>query len=226
MDIHTSALSHCGLFAGTTDEERKKLLGCLAARVKQFEKDAPVFLENEAISAVGIVLSGAVHVVRDDFWGNRTIISRMGTGELFAESFSFAGTPHIPVGVVATEKTEALFIDCRKIMGFCTQACSFHKQIIGNIFRELAEKNIRLMEKIDHITRRGTREKLLSYLSGEARQAGRGEFAIPFTRKELAEYLAVDRSAMSAELGRMRDEGLLVFRKNRFTLFDKTPLLR
>jgi CRP-like cAMP-binding protein len=176
-------------------------------------------MENDEISSMGIVISGAVHLVRDDFWGNRTIIARVSAGDMFAESFACGKA--LPLGAIAVEKTEALFIDAKKISGVCGLACPFHTKILNNMIQELAGKNIVLLNKIQHISQRTTREKLISYLSARAREAGASEFDIPFNREELAEFLSVDRSAMSSELGRMRAGGLLTFRKNHFTLLKK-----
>jgi CRP-like cAMP-binding protein len=178
-------------------------------------------MENDEISAMGIVISGAVHLVRDDFWGNRTIITRIATGEIFAESFACGKTGRLPLSAIAVENTEALFFHAPKISTPCASACSFHTRILNNMIQELAGKNIRLITKIQHITQRSTREKLVSYLSSQAREAGSSSFDIPFNREELAEFLSVDRSAMSSELGRMKTDGLLTFRKNHFALFKK-----
>jgi CRP-like cAMP-binding protein len=209
------------LFEGIAPMEIEKLLDCLSARTKKFEKDEYIFMEGDEISAVGLVLSGAVHVVQDDFWGNRAIVARMGPGELFAEAFSCGGIEKLPVSVMAAEKAEILLINFKKIITVCPSACGFHTKLVSNMIGDLARKNIRLMKKMEHITRRSTRDKLLSYLGARARQAKGNAFQIPFNREELADYLSVDRSAMSAELCRMRDEGILSFHKNNFELLKQ-----
>jgi CRP-like cAMP-binding protein len=209
----------CSLFDGLKIEEIEKLMACFRARSRKFEKDTYIFMENDETSAMGVVISGAVHVVRDDFWGNRTIIARIAAGDIFAESFACGKTGRLPFSVMAVERTEALFIHARKINAICAEACPFHTRVLNNMINELAVKNTTLIKKIQYITRRTTREKLISYLSERAREAGSPGFDIPFNREELAEFLSVDRSAMSAELGRMKTDGLLTFRKNHFTLF-------
>jgi CRP-like cAMP-binding protein len=211
----------CRLFDGIKIAEIEKLLDCFHARARKFEKDAYIFMENDEISAMGIVISGAVHLVRDDFWGNRTIIARIAAGEIFAESFACGKTGRLPLSAIAIEKTEALFINAQKISAICASACPFHTRILNNMIQELAGKNVTLINKIEHITQHSTREKLISYLSAEAKVSGNSSFDIPFNREELAEFLSVDRSAMSSELGRMKSDGLLTFRKNHFTLFKK-----
>jgi CRP-like cAMP-binding protein len=211
----------CPLFEGVRVEEIEKLMGCFRARARKFEKDAYLFVEDDEISAMGIVISGTIHMVHDDFWGNRTIISRIDAGNIFAESFACGKAARFPLSAIAVEETEALFIHVQKIISVCPSACSFHTRILNNMIQELAEKNINLINKIQHITQHTTREKLISYLSMQAREAGSSSFDIPFNREELAEFLSVDRSAMSSELGRMRADGLLTFRKNHFSLLKK-----
>jgi CRP-like cAMP-binding protein len=183
---------------------------------------------------IGVVLSGALHILQDDFWGNRAILARAEPGELFGEAFSCGGVKKLPVSVQAVEQSEVLLIDLSRIITTCSSACVFHRDLIKNTLQDMARKNIALIKKMEHITRRTTREKLLSYLSSQAQQLlatptlvgkfpaqGSTAFTIPFNRQELAEYLSVDRSAMSAELGKMQGEGLIRFNKNRFELLQK-----
>lgn len=166
---------------------------------------------------MGLVLAGSVHVVREDFWGRRDIIAELSPGETFAESFACTGAP-LNVDVLANGDCAALYIDMSRALSSCSSACEFHARLIRNLIGAFAASNLRLNEKIAHVTRRSTREKLLSYLSAQARRAGSACFESPLNRQQLADYLAVDRSAMSAELGRMRDEGLIRFKRSRFTL--------
>ena len=211
------SLSRCPLFSGFSTDEMEKLLGCLAARSRQFRKNSPVFSDG-AVPDLGVVLTGSVHVAREDFWGNRTIVERFGPGEVFGEAFSFGEVRKLPVSVMAAEKSELLLLNCQRLITTCSSACAFHSSLVKNLLRELALKNLTLMRKMELITRKTTREKLLAYLSSQARLCGAPAFTIPFDRQELADYLSVDRSAMSAELCRMRDAGILRFHKNRFEL--------
>lgn len=216
-DTHTP-LQACRLFKGISREETQSILRCLSTLERDYEKNESVLRAGARADRIGIVLSGSVNVVKDDFWGNRTIIGNFCAGELFAEVFSFAGASTLPFNVVAADDASIMFIDYRKLITTCTRACSYHTALVGNMLEILAGKNAFLAQKIAHITHRTTREKLLSYLSAEAKKAGTGQFSIPFNRQELADYLSVDRSAMCTELGKLRDEGLLAFRKNRFEL--------
>ena len=165
-------------------------------------------------------------VIRAEIWcrrtlGNRTLVSGVGPGGLFAEAFSCTGTPHLPVSVIAAEPLEVLFIDYRRIQHQCPAGCGFHGQLIRNMLSVLAHKNQTLTRKLWHVTRRTTRQKLLSYLSAVATEQNSDQITIPFNRQDLADYLAVDRSAMSSELARMQNEGILRYHRNHFTLLRR-----
>ncbi|MDR1922509.1 MAG: Crp/Fnr family transcriptional regulator [Candidatus Adiutrix sp.] len=197
------------------------LLACLSAVQRGFEKGEPVFSAGDDAAPVGVVLAGGVNVMQEDYWGNRMILAHIEPGGLFGEAFSCAGAGELPVSASAVEKSEILLIDCGKIVATCSSACAFHAGMIRNMLQILARKNIALVEKIGHLSRRTTREKLLSYLSSRAKAAGSPAFDIPFNRQELADYLAVDRSAMSAELSKMRDENLLRYSRSHFELMGE-----
>ena len=218
MEKYFEALAVCPLFAGISGTDAESLLRCLSARQRRFDKNSFIFAEGENAGVVGIVLDGAVHVLREDFWGKRGILARIETGGLFGESFAFAGIEKLTVSVLAAEDSEILFINGWKIMTACPSACGFHAALIRNLMLILARRNMMLTQKLEHVTRQTTREKLLSYLSEQSRAAGNGAFDIPFNREELADYLSVERSAMSAELSKMRRDGLLLCRKNHFEL--------
>ena len=206
------------LFDGVKEKEQEALLNCLSSKESCFVKNDFVLHGGVSEPITGMVREGSLQIIKEDYWGNRIIIDVLGPGELFGEAFACAEISPIPISVVAAEKTKLLLFDYQKLLTTCSSSCAFHSRVIRNMTRILAEKNILLMQKMEHITKRTTREKLLSYLSSQAVMKGSSSFEIPFNRQELADYLAVDRSAMSAELARMRDDGLLRFRKNRFTL--------
>ena len=167
---------------------------------------------------MGIVLSGKVHIVREDYYGNRNIVAIVSPGEMFGEVFACAGTDLMPVSVFAEEISEIMFIDLRSITATCGQGCESHDVISRNLLRIVSEKNLILNRKIDFLSKRSTREKLLSYLSAQAKRTRSAEFSIPFNRQELADFLCVDRSAMSAELSKMSRDGLIRYEKSRFRL--------
>ena len=206
------------LFRDIEEKQLESLLGCLTAVRRTYAKDEFVFMADDKAEAVGVVLSGGVYVIQEDFWGNRAILAHIGPGGLFGEAFSCAEVDKLPVSVVAAENSEIMLIDYRKIVTSCASSCVFHARLIKNMLRILAEKNIMLTRKMEHLSKRTTREKLLSFLSNQAATAKNSTVTIPFNRQELADYLCVDRSALSRELSSMQDEGLIKYDKNRFEL--------
>jgi CRP/FNR family transcriptional regulator, dissimilatory nitrate respiration regulator len=220
MNKYLPVLQTIDLFRGLSGEDILALLACLGAQAWSCDKGQMVFASGESTSRFGIVLTGQVQVVQDDYYGNRSILSQMGPGQLFAESFACAEIRPLPVSVIATLESELLFIDCRRLAAPCARACGFHSQLIKNMLTIVSQKNIALTQKIQLTARRTTRAKLLAYLALEAKKAGSQSFAIPFNRQELADYLAVERSAMSAELARLREDGLLRYHKNQFELLQ------
>lgn len=209
------------LFQGIGEKEMKDLLQCLDAREQVYEKNEFVLSAGMSTAFTGIVTDGALKIIQEDYWGNRTIIGMIQEGDIFGEAFSCAGINPVPVSVVASRKTKILLLEWKKLVTVCSHACPFHSRVTINMMQILAEKNIALMQKMEHITKRSTREKLLSFLSSQALEQGSSSFDIPFSRQELADYLSVDRSAMSAELGRMQNDGLIRFRKNHFFLIKE-----
>ncbi len=213
-------LKKTSLFRGTSEEELPTLLDCLAPTTREYAKNELILRQGEDVSAVGLVLSGRAQIIEEDFWGNRSILADAWPGDLFAEAYAFLPGELLRVSVVAAEATSVMLLDAKRMLEVCSSACRFHTRLVQNILAESARKNLALTRKVSHMSKRSTREKLLSYLSGQALGAGSDVFEIPFNRQQLADYLCVDRSAMSSELCKMRDEGLLVFDKNRFQLKD------
>ncbi len=165
-----------------------------------------------------MVISGRVHILKEDFWGNRNIITEALPGDVFAEGYACTQGAELGISAVAAEDSRIIFMEVRRVIITCPSACAFHVRLIRNLLSVLARKNLLMDEKLTHLTQRTTREKLLSYLSSESKRQGSASFEIPYNRQQLADYLSVDRSAMSSELCRMRDEGILTFEKNRFRL--------
>ena len=215
---YISIIKNSQLFSGIESNDIQSLIGCLTAKEKKFDKNEVIFHQGEAIDYMGLVLSGCVHIVKEDFWGNRTILSDITPSQMFGESFACANKQDLTVSAIAVEATTVLFLDIKRILTTCSSTCLFHARLIRNLISVLAEKNLMLTGKIEHITKRSTQEKLLSYLSAESIKAGSAMFEIPFNRQQLAEYLAVDRSAMSIELSRLQKKGFLTYHKNIFHL--------
>ena len=206
------------LFQGISKAERASILGCLSAIEKRYEKGDSVLHAGKEIRAIGLVASGSVEIVRDDFWGNRQVLGTAGPGELFGESYACISGEPLMVAVQASERTTVLFLDVGRILTTCSPACAYHSRLIHNLLYVMAKNNMMLTRKIDHMGQRTIREKVMAYLSFEAERQKKQSFQIPFNRQQLADYLAVDRSALSAELSRMQKEGMLQYEKNQFTL--------
>lgn len=218
MDEYLNILKACGLFYNIASADIPAMLECLSAEKKLFGKNEVIFAEGEPLHHFGIVLSGRVQIEQNDYWGNRSILALLEESGLFGEAFGYAGTPHLPVNVRAAAESDVMLIDCRKIFSGCSSACVFHTQLIQNMLRILAQKNVALTQKIETVTQRTTRGKLLAYFSAQAQAHGGSSFTIPFNRQQLADYLAVERSAMSAELSKMQKEGLIQYNKSKFKL--------
>ena len=213
-----SVLRTSGIFSGISEEETEKMLHCLEVRPETFQKDEYILRAGDRVEAFGLVITGKVLIIQEDFWGNRNILAAVGAGHCFAETFACSPGAVLNVSVIAETNVQVLFLNVKRILTTCPSTCSHHNRMIRNLLSELAEKNLRLNEKITHLGQRSRRAKILSYLSAEAQRHGSAEFDIAFSRQQLADYLSVDRSGLSMELSRMQEEGLLEYRKNHFVL--------
>lgn len=204
------------LFSGLSEDHAERLLRELTVRRRHYDRDEVILLAGETVTAFGIVLSGAARLERADPYGNREILGSVRPGELFAEVFACLGDVPVQVTVSADAPCEVLFL---KIEGLFRPEFT---QVLHRFLRILAQKNYLLTEKLRHVSRRSTRDKLLSYLDAEHRRAGTKLFTIPFDRQQLADYLAIDRSAMCRELGRMKAEGLIDYDRRTFRLMTNS----
>lgn len=211
-------LEKCALFDGIDREDIGAMLGCLQGSVQSFGKQQTIFAEGDDARYIGILLSGSAQVVKEDFYGNRSIMTHIEPAELFGESFACAGVEKLPVSVVAEQPCKVLVIDSRRISVSCANACHFHSRMIFNLLRIVAQRNLQFSRKIEITSGRTTRDKLMAYLLGQAKEQGSNSFTIPYDRQALADYLSVDRSAMSAELSKLRKDGILTTQKSQFTL--------
>ena len=211
-------LRSCMLFKDINDDELEPLLGCLGARTVGYKRDETIMAEGERAKQIGIVLSGGVQIVHIDYFGNRSIVADIRPGELFGESFACADVKEIPVDVIASADSRVLLLDCMRITHTCSNSCEFHRRIIYNLLRVVATKNLTFHQKIEVTSKRTTREKLMAFLLLQAKKQGSNSFEIPYDRRQLADYLEVDRSGLSAEISKMRAEGILESRRNHFKL--------
>lgn len=220
MKKYLEVLKKCPLFDKIEDDNLLRMLDCLGARVVAFDKKYTIFSEGTSAKYIGIVLSGSAQMVRIDLYGNRSILSNINVSELFAEAFACAEINSLPISVIANEPCEIMLIDCSHILHTCHNKCGFHQQLIFNLMKDLATKNINFHQRIEITSMRTTREKLLSYLTMYSKSCGSNSFDIPYDRQELADYLEVDRSGLSAEISKLRSEGLIESKKNHFVIFE------
>ncbi len=218
MEEFLSTIRSAPLFSGVSEAELTAMLACLKAEKKDFPKEAFVLRAGDTAESIGLVLTGTVLVIQEDIWGNRNILSKAGPGQTFAVAYACAPGSRLNMSVVAETPITVLFLNVKRILTVCPSACSYHNRIIRNLLGELAGKNLQFSEKLTHVGQRSTRSKIMSYLSAEAQRLGTYELDIPFSRQQLADYLGVERSGLSQELGKMKKDGLLDYRKSHFVL--------
>ena len=208
------------LFDGVEEQDLNSMMHCLSAKRRHYKKKEFIFHSGDRAQQIGMVLCGTVHMMKEDFWGNRMILGEAGPGDLFGEVYACAGVQWLEVNVLAKTDTDILFLDIQKILTVCSNGCEFHSRMIRNLLSSISRRTLAMTRKVEHMSQRTLRDKVLSYLSSQAMITGSREFTIPYNRQQLAEYLSVDRSALSSELGKMKKEGILEFRKNWFRLLE------
>ena len=218
MKKYLEIIKKCPLFYGIEEAELLRLLDCLGAKVEKFDKKYTIMAEGNPAKWIGIVLEGSAQVLQIDFYGNRSIISDLRPPEMFAEAFACAEVPSIPVTVVANEPCTVMLINSDHILHTCSNHCGFHQRLIFNLMKDLASKTLIFHQKLEILAKRTTRDKLMTYLMLCAKRAGKSSFSVPFDRQELADYLEVDRSGLSAEISKLRKEGILKSNKKQFEL--------
>lgn len=221
MEKYYPVLDRCAMFQGIGKESVLAMLKCMGAKILSYNQGETIFAEGNPAEDIGIVLSGSAQIVKIDYFGNRSIMANVVEGEIFGESFACSEVDTLPVNVIATKNCQIMIINALRIISTCSNACEFHRQIIFNLLKVVATKNLVFNQKIEVTSKRSTREKLMTYLLIQAKNAGSNEFTIPFDRQELADYLEVDRSGLSAEISKLRKEGVLECEKGRFVLNSK-----
>ena len=219
MKKYLPILQKSPLFASMAESDLLPLLSCLGGTVREYPKGAVVFREGDRPTHLGLVLSGEVRITRTDYYGNRSIVSAVTPPGLFGETFSCAEVESLPVDVIAASDSVVLMIAVHRITTPCCNACGFHNQIIFNLMKQTAAKNLMFHRKLEITSKRTTRDKLMTYLLMTAKEQGSRQITIPFDRQELADYLEVDRSGLSAEISKLRREGVLEAERNRFVLW-------
>lgn len=216
MKKYLKQLQRNELFNNFNLNDLESILNCLSAKVNYFKKKEIILKQGTHVHYVGIVLSGGIQIIKEDIEGNINILSHLGINDIFAEAFAYADIYECPITVQATENCEIMFIDCKRIIKTCNNACVFHWNLIENMLSMIAKKNIMLNQKMEILSKRTIREKLLAFFNTQIQMNHSKRFSIPYNREGLAFYLCVDRSALSRELSNMRDEGLIKFNKNEF----------
>jgi len=222
---HITDISHLPVFDGISPADCTLLFDCLGCRIREYKKDCRIRLDGDLTGNVGTVIEGSVNMYKEDIWGNRTLLSYMKSGDVFGEAFSFTEfTPDREgVSFIAASPALILFLPAGRILHPCINSCPFHHQLSKNMFAMIGLKNRRLMERIEVSSQGSVREKILAYLSMEAQHQGRTSFRLPLRRTEMADYLSVNRSAMSRELTALKNEGVIDFDKDFFTLRIADP---
>ena len=218
LEKYYNQIKNSPVFYGMNDEELKGLLECFNARVRKYEKEEMIIRQGDMISNIYLILDGAVNIEKDSYWGRRIIISRLGKNDNLALSFVGSKDIESSVDAITVEDTLVLILGYEKCTSMCQNACTRHKVLINNLFQILSKENIELIQKIENVSQKTIRDKLMTYLSNEAQKNHSNKFSISFNRQDLADYLNVDRSAMSFELSKLQKEGLIVYNKNQFQL--------
>ncbi len=218
MEKYIHVLKRTKLFAGVGEEDITAMLSCLGARLCTYKRGEYVLRQGERLDDILLLAEGSLHIQRDDYWGSRSILGHIEVGEIFGEAYVAPESGTLLNDVVALTDCSVFFFDVKRIITTCSSACRFHTMVVQNLFFAISERNRGLVQKLGYMSRRTTREKLIAYLSEEAKRQNSAYITIPFNRQQLADYLSVDRSAMSNELSKMRDDGLLEFEKNCFRL--------
>lgn len=217
-DKDLSELKTARIFKDINAEQIESLMNCVNGEIRSYKKGSIIFASGESIDSIGLVMEGCLQIESLDYWGNAAIIGLINPGEIFGEAYAAEDSEPLTNDVVALSNTRVLFMNMHNILNECKRACSFHNQLITNLYTIATKRNRYMNRKISHMSKRTTREKLLSYLSDVARQKNSSHFTIPFDRQQLADYLSVERSAMSAELSRMAKDGLIRYHKSEFEL--------
>jgi CRP-like cAMP-binding protein len=218
MEKYYNQIKNSPIFYGLSNDELDKILKCFNARIKEYSSEECIIRQGDIISNIYLILEGTVNIEKDSYWGRRIIVAQLGVNENIALAFVASKNVESSIDAVSIGKTKLLLLSYQKCTSMCQNVCTKHRLLINNLFEILSKENIELLQKIENISQKTIREKLLTYFSNEARRNKSNIFEIPFNRQDLADYLNIDRSAMSFELSKMQKDGLISFEKNKFVL--------
>ena len=200
------------------DDKLEDMLQCLGSEEKKYDRGEIILMTGQPVTSVGVVLSGEVQIIQEDYYGNRSILTELKPGQIFGEAFASAGIRESPVTILAKSNCRIMFLAIERIISTCPNSCIFHSQLMENLLKILARKNILLSSKNQLLSQRTIRDKVLSYLGLQAEKKGSLEFEIPFSRNELADFLCVDRSALSRVLSQLKKDGTIEYQNQHFRL--------
>lgn len=218
MEKYFDILKDISLFEGMASKDILEMMTCFAAKTESYSKGSYIRIEGDSADFIGIVLDGSIQILKDDYNGNRNITSAFGPGQLFAEAFACAAVPSLPVSILAATDSVILFINIQKILYPCSNACCFHSKLIQNLLKIVSRKNMLLNKKLSYVSHKTTSEKLMAFLHDQAKENNSLEFTIPYNRQALADYLGVERSALSAEIGKLQKQGVLETKRSYFKI--------
>ena len=219
MNKSIDILKQVAIFQNVSEKNILSMLKCLEAYEQVYTKNDILLLAGDKVSSVGIIVDGSAQIVKEDIMGNRNIVSEISIADMFGEAFACANVAKSPVTVLTTTGCKVMYIRFNRIVTTCSSSCGFHTKLISNMLSLIAQKNIFLNNKIDILSQRSTREKLMAYFSMQMQKTGTNKFRIPFSRDELADFLCVNRSALSRELSNMKQENILDFDRNEFEVY-------
>ena len=218
MQKYLPILRSCPFFNGMRDDEILSILHCVQASTVTRPRGTYILRAGDTTEVMGLVLSGSVLILQEDLWGHRNILSKCTAGDFFGEPYAATSGAVLNVNAGAEDDCELLFLNVKRLLMSCPTACGHHQKLIRNLVSVLANRLLVFNDKITHVSKRSTREKLLSYLSTESVRQASLSFDIPFDRQQLADYLCVDRAAMSVELSKLQKEGILKTKRRHFEL--------
>lgn len=218
VKIDDAFLATTKIFSGTEPNEVMAMRGCLGAYARHFDKGTYIYRTGDSVSSLGLVLRGGVNVETVDAWGNTNLLSHVGAGQVFAETY--AAVPDVPLlcDVLAVEATDILFLNVARVLTTCSSNCTHHQRVVVNLMQIFARKNLELSKRAQVVAAKTIRGKVLAYLSITATDKGSDEFDIPFNRQQLADYLGVDRSALSSVISRLQRENVIRTNRSHFEL--------
>lgn len=221
MNTMLNTIMETPLFTSLKEDELTQILECLCARRRLYSAKEFIIRETDVTGEIGVVLSGSVHIITEDAFGNRSITAKLSRGEPFGQVYASGNVQASPVSVQADTDCEVLFLKFHKIVSPCSRACRFHSKVIENMMGVLADRNIMMNRKLNILSQRTIRDKLLAFLWWQAEISGSRSFEIPYNRDELADFLCVNRSALSREISHMCDEGIIETERSHFRLQEE-----